>query len=202
MSDDPSSNRALKLTAQIVAAHVGHNRVTTDAVSGLITTVFRTLSRIDSPVSEPSAPTPAVPIRKSIFPDFVVCLEDGKKMKMLKRHLMTTYGMTPDQYREKWNLPSSYPMVAPNYALRRSSLAKSIGLGRKPQLADVTPPMATTTLAESPPAKVEPTAEAAVATLPKAGTAPVAATGRKSKKPAAAKAASSPAKGTGKKKGR
>ena len=125
----------LKLTAQIVSAHVSRNAVSSDALPALIQDVFRALSGTGKrePAPPPEKPQPAVPIRRSIFPDYLVCLEDGKKMKMLKRHLATAYDMTPDQYREKWGLGSDYPMVAPNYAKHRSTLAKKIGLGTKPR---------------------------------------------------------------------
>ena len=122
----------LGLTANIVASHLSHNQVSSDALPGLIRSVYQSLSTVGEPTIEPIVtPTPAVPVKKSVFPDFIVCLEDGKKLKMLKRHLQTSYGMTPEDYREKWRLPRDYPMVAPNYASTRSSLAKQIGLGRK-----------------------------------------------------------------------
>ena len=122
----------LRLTANIVASHLSHNQVNSEALPGLIQSVYRSLSTVGEPTVEPTAaPTPAVPVKKSVFPDFIVCLEDGKKLKMLKRHLQTSYGMTPNDYRAKWGLPRDYPMVAPNYASTRSSLAKQIGLGRK-----------------------------------------------------------------------
>jgi predicted transcriptional regulator len=145
MSDVSSRAQVLGLTAQIVSAHVSHNAIPSDALPGLIQSVFRTLSAVgvDSPV--PDKPQPAVPIKRSVFPDHIVCLEDGKKLKMLKRHLQTSYQMTPEQYRERWGLPNDYPMVAPNYAERRSTLAKKIGLGRKraviePEAPPVAPP--------------------------------------------------------------
>lgn len=122
----------LELTAQIVSAHVAHNVVAADALPGLIGEVFRALSgtgRVPEPVVE--KPQPAVPVRRSVFPEYLVCLEDGKKLKMLKRHLKTAYDMTPEQYRDKWGLSPDYPMVAPNYAAHRSTLAKKIGLGTK-----------------------------------------------------------------------
>ena len=125
-----SSPELLELTARIVSAHVGQNHLSVIALPELIQAVYRSLATAGTtePASEPL--TPAVPIRKSVFADHIVCLEDGRKLKMLKRHLRTSYGMTPDQYRRKWNLPPSYPMVAPNYAIQRSSLAKQNGLGR------------------------------------------------------------------------
>ncbi len=121
----------LRLTAQIVAAHVTHNTVSADALPGLIESVYRALAGSGAAPVEEAKLVPAVPIKRSVFPDHIVCLEDGKRLQMLKRHLMTSYGMTPDQYRQKWGLPPTYPMVAPDYAERRSALAKEIGLGRK-----------------------------------------------------------------------
>jgi len=120
----------LSLTSDIVAAHVSNNTVAVTDLPGLIEQVYKTLSSVGG-AGDAAAdrPTPAVPIKKSITPDFIICLEDGKKLKMLKRHLKTAYDMTPDDYRERWGLPSDYPMVAPNYAKQRSKLAKAIGLG-------------------------------------------------------------------------
>jgi predicted transcriptional regulator len=129
----------LSLTAQIVSAHVSKNQVGTDALPSLIRSVYRSLSTAGDAEAAP-APTPAVPINKSVFPDYIVCLEDGKKLKMLKRHLQTSYGLSPDAYRAKWGLPRDYPMVAPNYAAVRSGLAKQIGLGRKPASAPESEP--------------------------------------------------------------
>ena len=126
------SDQVLSLAAQIVSAHVARNSVPIEELPALIQSVYTTLAQAGSPVVEAERPQPAVPVKKSVFPDYIVCLDDGKKLKMLKRHLQTRYGLTPDQYREKWNLPRDYPMVAPNYAEKRSALAKSIGLGRKP----------------------------------------------------------------------
>jgi predicted transcriptional regulator len=120
----------LSLTSDIVAAHVSNNTVAVSDLPGLIEQVYKTLSNVGG-AGDAAAdrPTPAVPIKKSITPDFIICLEDGKKLKMLKRHLKTAYDMSPDDYRERWGLPSDYPMVAPNYAKQRSRLAKAIGLG-------------------------------------------------------------------------
>jgi predicted transcriptional regulator len=133
----------LGLTAQIVSAHVGNNKVAADELPGLIQQVYHALNGsgagVSSVQSRPSAPAdrpkPAVPISKSVFNEYIVCLEDGKKLKMLKRHLQTAYGMTPEQYRAKWGLDGNYPMVAPEYAKKRSSLAKAIGLGTRPREA-------------------------------------------------------------------
>lgn len=122
----------LTLTADIVAAHVSNNSVAVNDLPTLIQNVHSALTAISSSGSAPEAkPEPKVSIRSSVKPDYIVCLEDGKKQKMLKRHLMTNHGMTPDEYRQKWGLPGDYPMVAPNYAEQRRTLAKSIGLGTK-----------------------------------------------------------------------
>ncbi|WP_033926770.1 MucR family transcriptional regulator [Sphingomonas sp. 35-24ZXX] len=124
----------ITLTADIVAAHVSNNSVAVSDIPSLIENVHRALNGLSAGevVAEPEMPEPAVSVRASIKPDYIVCLEDGKKLKMLKRHLMTHYNMTPDEYRARWNLPADYPMVAPNYAATRRELAKKIGLGRKP----------------------------------------------------------------------
>ena len=129
MADD-SNPELLELTAKIVSAHVGQNHLPAAVLPELIQSVYRSLATAGTIEPEPEPVVPAVPIRKSVFPDHIVCLEDGRKLKMLKRHLQTSYGMTPDQYRQKWDLPASYPMVAPDYASRRSDLAKQISLGR------------------------------------------------------------------------
>jgi len=125
------SNELLSLAAEIVCSHVSNNTVAVSDVSALIEQVYATLSRLSQQdgASEAARPEPAVPVKKSITPEYIVCLEDGKKLKMLKRHLKTAYDMTPEQYRERWGLPADYPMVAPNYASQRRSLAKKIGLG-------------------------------------------------------------------------
>ena len=121
----------LELTVQIVAAHVSNNSVTAESLPSLIQDVFRTLSGVGQEPVVADKPQPAVPVKKSVFPDHIVCLEDGKKLKMLKRHLKTAYNLTPDEYRERWGLSADYPMVAPNYAAHRSTLAKNIGLGTR-----------------------------------------------------------------------
>ena len=123
----------ITLTSDIVAAHVSNNSVSVEDVPSLISNVYGALAGLGqaAPVEE-KALEPAVSVRASVKPDYLVCLEDGKKLKMLKRHLMTHYNMTPEQYRARWNLPADYPMVAPNYAEKRRDLAKKIGLGCKP----------------------------------------------------------------------
>jgi predicted transcriptional regulator len=120
------------LTADIVSAHAANNNVAAAELPGLIANVYAALSGLGVPAAQPEEkPVPAVSIRSSVKPDYIVCLESGRKLKMLKRHLMTHYDMTPDEYRAKWGLPADYPMVAPNYAKTRSELAKLIGLGSK-----------------------------------------------------------------------
>jgi predicted transcriptional regulator len=132
-SQEETNETLITLTSDIVAAMVSNNSVSVDDVPSLISNVYGALAGLGAPSAEQEArPEPAVSIRSSIKPDYIVCLEDGKKLKMLKRHLMTHYNMTPEQYRARWNLPSDYPMVAPNYAEKRRELAKKIGLGRKP----------------------------------------------------------------------
>ena len=130
--NDGADDTLLTLTADIVAAHVSNNSVAVNDLPNLIQNVHQALRVISATSAAPEAkPEPKVSIRSSVKPDFIVCLEDGKKLKMLKRHLMTHYGMTPEQYRQKWGLSADYPMVAPNYAEQRRTLAKSIGLGTK-----------------------------------------------------------------------
>lgn len=123
----------LSLTTEIVAAHVGHNRVALAELPDLISKVHAALASLGGAMDMSAAAEnkPAVSVRSSIKPDYIVCLEDGKRLTMLKRYLQTNYGMTPQQYRAKWKLPADYPMVAPNYAEKRRTLAKAIGLGRK-----------------------------------------------------------------------
>lgn len=126
------SELLITLTSDIVAAHVSNNSVSVSDVSSLIQNVHAALSALNEPAAAPEVkPEPAVSVRASIKPDYIICLEDGKKLKMLKRHLMTHYQMTPEDYRAKWGLPADYPMVAPNYAEQRRTLAKKIGLGTK-----------------------------------------------------------------------
>ncbi|GGD95204.1 MucR family transcriptional regulator [Tsuneonella deserti] len=127
------SEMLITLTSDIVAAHVSNNTISVDEVASLISTVYGALANLgEPPVVEEARPDPAVTIRASVKRDHLVCLEDGKKMKMLKRHLMTEHGMTPDEYRQRWGLAADYPMVAPDYAETRRDLAVKIGLGRKP----------------------------------------------------------------------
>ena len=130
--NEAAEDTLLTLTADIVAAHVSNNSVAVNDLPNLIQNVHSALTVISRSSSAPEPkPEPKVSFRSSIRPDYIVCLEDGKKLKMLKRHLMTHYDMTPDQYRQKWGLSADYPMVAPNYAEQRRTLAKSIGLGTK-----------------------------------------------------------------------
>ena len=132
LEDQGAEDTLLTLTADIVAAHVSNNSVAVNDLPNLIQNVHSALNSISGRSAAPEPkPEPKVPIRSSIKPDYIVCLEDGKRLKMLKRHLMTHYNLTPDQYRQKWGLAADYPMVAPNYAEQRRTLAKSIGLGTK-----------------------------------------------------------------------
>ncbi len=136
MTESANSGDILALTTEIVAAHVSNNTVSVGDLPHLINQVYQSLSTIGTgtaPVVERTQP--AVSVKKSITPDYIVCLEDGKKLKMLKRHLKTAYNMTPEDYRERWSLPADYPMVAPNYAKQRSRLAKEIGLGTRARKA-------------------------------------------------------------------
>ncbi|HKT16893.1 MAG TPA: MucR family transcriptional regulator [Stellaceae bacterium] len=132
MSDNSNPKDLLALTTEIVAAHVSNNTVGVADLPQLISQVYQSLMNIGkTPVAAVERPQPAVPVKKSIHPDYLICLEDAKKLKMLKRHLKTSYNLTPEQYRERWGLPPDYPMVAPNYAKQRSKLAKDIGLGTR-----------------------------------------------------------------------
>jgi predicted transcriptional regulator len=128
---------AIELTADIVSAYVGNNPLPASSLPDLIASVSASVRKLgNAAVVETPALNPAVNPKRSVFPDHIVCLEDGKKFKSLKRHLMTDHGLSPDEYRAKWSLPSDYPMVAPNYSATRSALAKSSGLGRKPAVAE------------------------------------------------------------------
>ncbi len=132
MTDQAKPSELMALTANIVAAHVSNNTVTGTDLPQIIRDVHEALSSLGNPAeAKAERPTPVVSIKKSVTPDFIICLEDGKKLKMLKRHLKTAYDMTPEQYRERWGLPANYPMVAPNYAKQRSKLARQIGLGTR-----------------------------------------------------------------------
>ncbi|TVR09341.1 MAG: MucR family transcriptional regulator [Salinarimonadaceae bacterium] len=131
MSETAQDSGHIELTTEIVSAYVSNNSLPTAELPGLIESVYAALNKVATGAQEQpvEVPVPAVPIKKSITPDFIICLEDGKKFKSLKRHLRTKYDMTPEEYRAKWGLPSDYPMVAPNYASARSELAKAMGLG-------------------------------------------------------------------------
>jgi predicted transcriptional regulator len=133
MSESSSSNSFIELAADIVSAYVSNNSVPANDLPSLISDVHAALLRVTSGALSPSAeaPKPAVPAKKSITREYLVCLEDGRKFKSLKRHLRTQYNMSPDEYREKWGLPPDYPMVAPDYAKARSNLAKQMGLGQQ-----------------------------------------------------------------------
>ena len=131
--DKVSRDNVLRMAVDIVAAYLSNNQVSAGQISDVINSVYNSLSDLEGMSAKTTAEPqkPATTVRKSVTPDFIICLEDGKKLKMLKRHLRTTYNMTPEEYRTKWNLPPDYPMVAPNYAKQRSQFAKDIGLGRK-----------------------------------------------------------------------
>jgi|TARA_R110002072_G_scaffold49863_17_gene135031 predicted transcriptional regulator len=135
--ETPYGNRLLGMTARMVSAYVSNNPVPKADLPNVILTVHESLRTLESDGARGRSYTgrevPVVPIKKSVTPNFIVCLEDGRKLKMLKRHLRTAYGLTPDEYRAKWGLPSSYPMVAPNYAKQRSEFAMKIGLGKRPR---------------------------------------------------------------------
>lgn len=133
MTDNPVDANLIDLTAEIVSAYVSNNTVAATDLPALITDIYSALQRTSGTQAEPEPEPlkPAVPVKKSVMPDYIICLEDGKKFKSLKRHLRTHYDMTPEEYREKWDLPTDYPMVAPNYAAARSELAKKMGLGQQ-----------------------------------------------------------------------
>jgi predicted transcriptional regulator len=133
MAEQPINTNILGLTTQVVAAHVSNNALSPTEVQTLIRQVYKTLSEAGKEPAQTARPEPAVSPTKSVFPDYIICLEDGRKLKMLKRHLMSAYNLTPLQYRQRWDLPATYPMVAPAYARQRSALAKKIGLGTTPR---------------------------------------------------------------------
>ncbi|MBA3516636.1 MAG: MucR family transcriptional regulator [Chloroflexia bacterium] len=137
MAENVEQDQIIELTAEIVSAYVSNNNVDSRELPSLIKDVHLALNRTAGGLSDPAPEPlkPAISVRKSITPDFIICLEDGKRFKSLKRHLRTHYDLTPDEYREKWGLASDYPMVAPNYAKARSSLAKEMGLGQKRSLS-------------------------------------------------------------------
>ncbi len=141
MSSEDQNKTLLELTAQIVAAHVGKNQVAPAGLPALIEQIYTALKTAGHEPAPPVAEKqqPFVPAKRSVFPDYIICLEDGRKLKTLKRHLRSTFGLSPEQYREKWGLAADYPMVAPNYAEHRSRLAKQLGLGRKPAAEEAEP---------------------------------------------------------------
>jgi predicted transcriptional regulator len=141
MAEEPAASRGelLELTAEIVSAHLSNNPVQQETIPELIRSVFSKLAELASGGGAASVQAPAVPVSKSVTDDCIICLEDGKKLKMLKRHLMTAYGMTPEAYRARWGLKADYPMVAPAYARKRQELAVKIGLGRKPRAVEAEP---------------------------------------------------------------
>jgi predicted transcriptional regulator len=133
MSEDMTVDQLLPLVTEVVSAQLSNNKTASSAVAPLIQSVYEVLDELRTKGTPAELPEPAVPIKKSVTPDYIVCLEDGKQLKMLKRYLRNTHGMTPDEYRKRWGLPADYPMVAPNYAKQRSKLAKAIGLGTRPR---------------------------------------------------------------------
>ncbi len=141
VTEKTSRSEILRMAVDVVSAYIGRNSMPTGQIPEIIQTVFASLHHIGERGSNGFGEVlkPAVPIKKSVAPDYLICLADGKKLKMLKRHLRSAFGMTPDEYRAKWGLPADYPMVAPNYAEQRSAFAKKIGLGRKPVNGDKRP---------------------------------------------------------------
>ena len=156
MTDDSEHQGLLSLTTEIVASFAGNNTVAVGDLPAVIGSVFRALRSVGQGEAEKpaEAPVPAVPIKKSIGTDYLICLEDGRKVKILKRYLAHRYNLTPEQYRQRWGLPKTYPMVAPAYAERRSELAKQSGLGRKPAAAALTPAPVAVSAAAEPPRRV------------------------------------------------
>ncbi|QNT77384.1 MucR family transcriptional regulator [Entomobacter blattae] len=129
------NKKILEMATTIISSYIANNSLKQEYLSALLTEVYQTLSKLTNQTPEVVKQQPAVTIKRSVFPDYIICLEDGKKLKMLKRHLKSAYGLTPDQYREKWRLSPDYPMVAPNYAQKRSTLAHKSGLGKKEQVS-------------------------------------------------------------------
>jgi predicted transcriptional regulator len=129
-SEKISAEELLRMTSEVTAAYVSNNPLAAAQLPEIIRTIHASLAGLQSGATAAEPLTPAVPVKRSVHDDYIVCLEDGKKLKMLKRHLRTAYGLTPEEYRQKWGLPADYPMVAPNYAAQRSAFAKKIGLGR------------------------------------------------------------------------
>jgi predicted transcriptional regulator len=172
---DTESSALLSLTVQIVSAHVQNNSVPPAELPGLIYQVYNALANVGEPKAEPEKPVAAPPPKKTVFPDYIICLEDGRKLKTLKRHLRSEYDLTPEQYREKWGLAADYPMVAPNYAERRSQLAKKLGLGRKasePEAEEAElplQPMPKPTLRDPEPRRTEPTLASVFSKFPGQG---------------------------------
>ena len=156
MADEHEGQALLSLTTEIVASFVGNNPVAVGDLPGIISSVFGALRSAVQPEAAPPAEAlvPAVPIKKSIGTDYLICLEDGRKVKILKRYLAVRYNLTPEQYRQRWGLPKSYPMVAPAYSAQRSELARQFGLGRKPATAALTPAPVAVSAAAEPPRRV------------------------------------------------
>ena len=170
ISPNMDSMTLLELTAKIVSAYAGNAKLSAVELTDTIASVSVALTQVNNVNREPVQPelSPAVPVKKSVTADFIICLEDGKKLRMLKRHLMSTYNMTPDQYRVKWGLPKDYPMVAPNYAKTRSDLAKKIGLGKTSRGPGTTKSAAKTVAKKAASAKVKPVKAAPKAAAKKA----------------------------------
>lgn len=131
MADDVSKTELIEMTTKLVSSFVSNNPISPGDLPGLMASVHSTILQLDSPATQLDRPAPAVPIDKSVTKNHIICLEDGKKLKMLKRYIRTRFNLNPDEYRARWGLPADYPMVAPEYAKRRSKFAKEIGLGRK-----------------------------------------------------------------------
>ena len=133
MSEDMKVTELLPLVTEVVSAQLANNKTASSDVGSLIHSVYKALDELRTNRTPAELPKPAVPVKKSVTPDYIICLEDGKQLKMLKRYLRNTHGMTPEEYRKRWGLPADYPMVAPKYAEKRSKIAKSLGLGTTPR---------------------------------------------------------------------